>query len=410
MKKTLLALVSLSLILSLFGVPAFGVTPLDPTDPYLVMYADEVADAGPVVPVKMGPYNGWTHAQRLCPDNALGVFDAMPGVSGFNERFFAVASREWVEYAFEDKFMNVDGVPDIEFAEVTWGSGNSWQVEAVLVYLTNATIRNGDGEIVEYGNTDNGIGYYAGIAWNRTGIAYVAPARRIEIAESYLPGVDRDFDQNSFYWANTIGWTQFNLPEEVVCAEGVYLVDITADVYGEGGNGGSYLNGSGSLVTALNCPIEGPDDVSATSGYTGNTDGYDLDAMRVFRCIPGGDDSATGMGNYILPQGQWFMYNEYPEGPYDIQAGNPKEGENIIGFYNITDNVDGTYTATYSFNNTIEKFGYEYEIVLGDEHLAISDEMNFTGAPGRDDNADFGEPFSAEEPFFVFGHWEVEYR
>jgi hypothetical protein len=415
MKKSALFFAVLAMTVAIGTAPVFAVTPVNPEDPALVMYANQVYAQGNVVPVKMGPYNGWTHAQRLCPENALGEFDAMPGVASFNERFFGVASRAYVQYSFDGSFGNVDGVPDIEFCEVTWGSGNSWHVEAVLVYLIGATVRDENGDVAPYAGNDNEIGYYAGIAWNRTGVAYVSEARRIEIAESYLSGVDRDYDSNEFYYSGTFGWTQFNLPSEVVCAEGIYLVDITAAVYAEGGAPSTYTNGAGSLVTALNCRIDESDDVLAVAGYNGNTDGYDLDAIRVYRCPPCiGDDTATGSGTAILPKGTWFMYNQYiADGSpqcFDLQAGNPKDGVNIVGEYCITDNADDTFTATYEFDDYYYYEGWRYDIVVGDEHLGISQSMDFTAVPGLDDNQDWGELFEADVPFYIFAHFEVEYR
>ena len=94
----------------------------------------------------------------------------------------------------------------------------------------------------------------------------------------------------------------------------------------------------------------------------------------------GGQDSATGLGTPIQSDGSpWFMYNEYSGGSstYDIQAGNPKNGENIIGSYQVTHNADGTYTVTYNFDGGV---------AVVDQQLAISDSMNFTAKPGKDDN------------------------
>jgi hypothetical protein len=381
-----LYLLILILILSLCAAPAFAATPVNPDDPALVMYATNYT-AGDVVPVELPSAN----VARLNPENALGPFDASSSSDpAFNNKFFAVASRTWTEYTFDANFMNVDGVPDIEFAEVTWGSGNSWHVEAVKVYLIDAMVRNAEGQIVPYGATDDGIGYYAGIAWNRTGIQFVPQARRLEITQSYGPvGVTRAYDTNTFEYSGVFGISKFNLPEEVVCAHGIYLVDITKDVYAEGTPEGQ---------------------TSPASTYTGNTDGYDLDAIRVYRCIPGGGDSATGMGTPILAKGNWFMYNVYPQGPYNIQAGNPKNGTNFIGTYNIEPS-DGAYIATYNLNPTITKNGYIYDIFLIEEHLAISNSMNFTAVPGQDDNADFGVPFPDDDGnFYIFAHFKVEYR
>lgn len=140
------------------------------------------------------------------------------------------------------------------------------------------------------------------------------------------------------------------------------------------------------------------------------------------------DDSATGMGDRIRPKGTWFMYNMYPEiggdGCYDIHAGNPVDydpyGSNIIGTYCIASSpVDdqgdpvssGWYVATYDIDETIDINGVTYNIVVVEEHLAISDIANFKAKPGRDDNVDFEVPFYDEDgEFFVFSHFEVEYR
>ena len=117
-----------------------------------------------------------------------------------------------------------------------------------------------------------------------------------------------------------------------------------------------------------------------------------------------GEDSATGLGTPIQSDGSpWFMYNEYSgdSSPYDIQAGNPKNGENIIGSYQVTHNADGTYTVTYNFDG-----GF----AVVDQHLAISDSMNFTAKPGQDDNQNFGEAFSdGDGSFFIFAHFSVVY-
>jgi hypothetical protein len=118
----------------------------------------------------------------------------------------------------------------------------------------------------------------------------------------------------------------------------------------------------------------------------------------------GGEDSATGLGTPIQSDGSpWFMYNEYSGGSstYDIQAGNPKNGENIIGSYQVTHNADGTYTVTYNFDGGV---------AVVDQQLAISDSMNFTAKPGKDDNQDFGVPFvDADGQFYIFAHFSVAY-
>jgi len=112
-------------------------------------------------------------------------------------------------------------------------------------------------------------------------------------------------------------------------------------------------------------------------------------------------DSATGSGSTIGDEGGWFMYNDYPVGPFEIQAGNPANGDNIIGSFDVIDNLDGTFTVTYEMNAGV---------IVVEEHLSISDDPNFTGKPGQDDNQDFGVPFSdADGSFSIFAHFSVIY-
>ena len=129
----------------------------------------------------------------------------------------------------------------------------------------------------------------------------------------------------------------------------------------------------------------------------------DLDSSAVLAAYDTGG-SATGLGDPISQDGNWFMYNSYPgsdTGTYDIQAGNPAGGTNIVGSYQVTNNGDGTYTVTYSMNPGVNVTG---------EHLGISDTPSFTGVPGQDDNQDFGASFNDDNgSFYVFAHFSVEY-
>lgn len=286
--KGLVVLTILALLMMFVPGNARALAPLPNAN--LQMYADE-AFPGEFVPVKLPLAN----IARLCPENALGPFDAVSGTT-LNEKFFALASRNGVEFTFPERFMNVEGNRDIEFAEVTWGSGNTWHVEAVLVYLTDAYIRDGGGNVVPYVPTAGEThGYFAGIAWNRTGIQYVSEADRLAITASYLPGVIRDYGGNSFEYQGEIGISHFSLPDEVVDAEGIYLVDITKDVYAAGGAPSTYETGTSVLVTEiLECPIVDASDVTYTSGQRGNTDGFDLDAIRVYRSVPERCETAWG--------------------------------------------------------------------------------------------------------------------
>jgi hypothetical protein len=112
-------------------------------------------------------------------------------------------------------------------------------------------------------------------------------------------------------------------------------------------------------------------------------------------------DSATGLGTAILDKGTWFMYNTYTGGTatYDIQAGNPKNGTNIVGSYTVTANPNGTY---YNFNSGI---------TVTEQHLTISDSANFTAKPGEDTNANFGVPITAPKDgsFYIFAHFSIDY-
>lgn len=419
MKKVLSLFVVNIMFLGLIALPVRALTLVTPLDPNLIMYADDFT-VGDILPVNFDPYSATTQVSRLNPSNALGTFDAV-APTGVSDYFFAIGARSWSHFTFADKFYNVDGVPDIEFAEVTWGSGESWHTEAIKVYLTNAYIRNAEGKLVAYGATDDGIGYYAGIAWNRIGLENVNEADRLLKTQSYFAGT-RDFEHNVFYRSGQYGtYTQFHLPEEVVYAEGIHLIDITNDVYQMGGNT-SFTNvaGVGAMVTLnsdawdiINHTKITAADVVAVTGSNGNTDGYDLDAIRVYRYIPWRmGDTATGSGTRILSKGTWFMYNDYNNGPatFDIQAGNPKDGTNIIGTFTVT--KDGNmYTISYDVNDTIEKNGYIYHIIVEDEHLAISDTMTFKAIPGTDDNQNFDVPFEdADGIFKIFAHLSVRYE
>ncbi|MDD3641256.1 MAG: hypothetical protein PHE00_05655 [Atribacterota bacterium] len=416
-------------------------TPVDPDDPALVMYANDW-EAGPIVPVNFAPYTAATHPARLNPANALGPFDAVQSpptadpTFNPNEYFFGLAAREWTHYTFGEEFANIAVYPDILFSEVTWGSG--WHVEAALVYLTNATVHGYDGY---YPDNDGGFGYYAGIVWNKVGIQSVSAAQRLAITESYFGGT-RDFQNNTFVQDGNFGISQFHLPDEVIRAEGIVLVDITKDVFNLAG--GQYTSPTGYQVTldAGYIPQQGVEitsaDVAAVYGYVGNTDGYDLDAIRVYRPAPCYNETATGLGNRIIEKknggGSWFMYNWYPCGleeiddskswaseytcnPYLIQLGNPKNGTNIIGTFQIDISAvddegnpvsSGWYVATYDLDDFVAIGRWELWINIMDEHLSISDDMDFQAGPGLDDNADWGVPFYDEDgEFFIFAHFGI---
>ena len=148
-----------------------------------------------------------------------------------------------------------------------------------------------------------------------------------------------------------------------------------------------------SLIFATGCT----DIAKISNQATVNTNG------DLYKCECFGDDTATGLGTRIKPKGTWFMYNQYGYGnvgPYDIQAGNPKNDLNIIGQYSILSLGSGWYRAEYWISPVF---------VVVDEHLAISDSPNFTAAPGKDDNQDFGVSFyDVDGEFYIFAHFAVE--
>jgi len=286
----------------------------------LQMYATAYT-TGDAVSVVLDPYNPPNHALRFNPANALGPFDAVQDPATLNQRFFALNARTMTDYTFESDFWNVMGVPDIEFAEITWGS---WHTEAALVYLTEAYVRDAGDNVVPYGATDDGIGYYAGIVWNKIGILGLTDAEREAKAQEYATamGVTRSFLANEFEQDGNFGISQFHLPDEVVCATGVTLIDITEDVYDMvngyigpyaypsgslSGLPGTYTNvaGTGAEITVTSLD---PYEYTATSGYDGNTDGFDLDAIRVYRPDVEFGDLCLGAGGGHTP-GYWQNKN-----------------------------------------------------------------------------------------------------
>ena len=373
MKKAIALLITFFVLLTLGLLSVDAATPINQSN---AMFANNVV-VGNRVDVQLPSANN----ARLNPNNALGPFDAIQG-TGANEKFYAVGAHEYSIFTFPHKFWNVDGAADIEFSEVTWGN---WHAEAVLVYLTGAYIRKPNGSIVSYGTADKGHGYYAGIAWNKIAIQHINVNARNNKTKSYLPGVNRAYEANQFSTVGNFAITKFHLPEEVVYATGIKLIDITKDVY----NMGPYAN-----------------------TYNNNTDGYDLDAIKVYRYRPLNGDSATGVGNTIRNRGNWFMYNifnNYETKTYQIQAGNPKN-ENIVGNYTITRTNPNTYKATYKMDYHYAN-DYKYDVHVAKSHLAISDNLFRTAAPGREQNQKFNVPFNDNDGFFYsFAHFEIEYR
>ncbi len=102
----------------------------------------------------------------------------------------------------------------------------------------------------------------------------------------------------------------------------------------------------------------------------------------------------------------WFMYNtvtlkDGESATFAMQAGNNKNKDNIVGFYTIFREGDSYYV-------TYELLGES--TVVKDAHLSVSSAESFTGAPGKDDNQDYGEWFTIEgDTIYVFAHWTINY-
>jgi|GEM_PF-6004134 len=143
-------------------------------------------------------------------------------------------------------------------------------------------------------------------------------------------------------------------------------------------------------------------------------------------------DSATGVGVRITTRKKptsntWFMYNCINDssyavhpgsepalvGQFPIQAGNPADGENVIGRILVYRTAAQTYTIHYELVGTpIERNGSLWAVIDADDnHLSAKDLPNFLGVPGKDDNADFGVPFiDADGVFYFFAHIVVNYK
>lgn len=251
MKKKLSLLMAMIMVLSLAAIPGFGAVPLDTG---LEMYASG-STTGPATPYVITP-------SRTNPANAYYEFDAIQNAG--ENLFYSLASHEYSKFTFGDEFNNIedtDTLTDMQFSEVTWG--DTWHPEAALVFLTGAKI----GDIntnVQYAPLDGGFGYFAGIIWNKVGIQNVAALARTNVVNSYADLYDvesRIFIDNTFGLDGNFGITKFRMPEEVVSADGVVLVDITHLVY--------------NMATS-----------SRASTYSSGKDGYDLDAIRVYGYEP----------------------------------------------------------------------------------------------------------------------------
>ncbi|MBD3108540.1 hypothetical protein IEO70_09180 [Bacillus sp. AGMB 02131] len=365
-----------ALLLQSLAAPLVGAVSVDNCTE---MYAKDFTAGNPVNVLT-------TNEVRLNPANALGEFDTTQ--IGNENAFYAVASHDYTTYTFAQDFYNVDGHYDIQLAEVTWGT---WHPEAVKVYLTGAVIKDANGNKVQYDGD-----YYVGIAWNKVGSDLIknlppdsiADQLNTKLGSDYFTAEDFANKINTSVDSN-ITTADINLPDEIVYAKGVKLIDITTETY-----------------------RLGTERQAAT--YDQSTDGFDLDAIKVYapNAPELSGDSATGLGTNIMKKGTWFMYNPYngTENTFKIVAGNPKNGETVIGTYTVTDNGNGTYTVHYDMYDTVTIDGYEYEIEVTNEHLAISDGLFKSASPGKEANQQFDKAFEdADGQFNIFAHFEVEY-
>gem|GEM_PF-6631150 len=137
------------------------------------------------------------------------------------------------------------------------------------------------------------------------------------------------------------------------------------------------------------------------------------------------DDSATGSGTRITlkKSSTWFMYNfvdaSGTSGSYtgsvatfDIQAGNPMDGENIVGKLTVSKTAPFTFQVTYALDECIERNGSLWHVTdCSDAHLSIGNTASFKANPGRDDNQDFGVEFTDyDKVFYMFAHLVVCYE
>lgn len=276
-RKLLAVFMAIALTMAFLPGASLGAIPAaDATQ----MYATWV-DYGEFLPVNVDPFNSY-HPLRLDPNNALGEFDAVQSAGGIaNSKFVGLASLSWSEYRFDERFVNVDGETDIQFAEVTWGSATGWHAEAAQVILTDAIV---GGDFFDE--------YFVGVVWNRIGVNYISAADRLAFAEG-IAGDDRELAESIVETDGVKEWTGFNLPPCVHSAAGIKLIDVTSDVYTLA-YPATYLNvsGTGATIQAISLPIPEAysDEVSVLMGPDGNTDGFDLDAIRVW----GAEDDICG--------------------------------------------------------------------------------------------------------------------
>jgi len=175
----------------------------------------------------------------------------------------------------------------------------SCHAEGVLVFLTDAVVDLGAGPVAYTGN-DGGFGYFVGIAGNNEAIDGFSEAQKEAIRDGFASDfgvVGRVFYNNETELDpspnSTRATTLFYLPDEVVYAAGVLLVDITgylANYDPEAGNSGTYFTPGGSLftytgkTTDISDLLMGDKVLYTSSPSIGrNTDGFDLDAIEVYK-------------------------------------------------------------------------------------------------------------------------------
>lgn len=268
MRKYLSFLLVFTMIISMAVMPSYAYVPLDTG---LAMYVP-VNGSTTGTEWKVSPISTRNESFR-----AEGVFDATDAIgnktSDGASKFYSLATHYYTQFTFDSPFFNIEDTTteaDIEFAEVTWGS--TWHPEAALVFLTDAETGT-YGSSTPYLNDDAGLGlgatYFAGVIWNKVGLDVLTPEVRQGILDGYESdfAIVRDFIPSTGYTiGNDAAVTLMYLPEEVVSASGVILIDITDKVYS---------------LTGVSVRTN-----SYGTGPNQGVDGYDLDAIRVYGYEP----------------------------------------------------------------------------------------------------------------------------
>lgn len=331
-RKALSAIIALAMVISLFAIPgisaaAAGYEVLEP-----VSWATGY-EAG--TPVPSGTINDTAAADRKNLTHTLGIRDAIGYTDATGELNKSIASMRYydqVKFTFgdADNFLignNPDDY-DIQLFEATVGG---WHPEAVEIILTNAIVLNDDGEEESAGDLSIGIGL------NNVGLmllaeSNVANGARVSPLEADPRYADGDEDLIGMTFAQACDarglviapqvseldgsttFTRVEMPENLVSADGIILVDKTATLAKI--MFGKTLNG----VLMHTYEINGAMYKYLT--WTGKNDGFDLDAISapLITAIP---DYQGAIDAYkfhdVNMNGFWNHETESPLGDYEFQ-------------------------------------------------------------------------------------------